>query len=281
MHIARSLAALREARAALAAAGRPALALVPTMGALHAGHLSLLRVAAAAAGPQAAIAASIFVNPTQFAPGEDFSRYPRDEAADCAMLAQAGCDLVWLPDAATMYPPDQTSFIEVGGPALPWEGAIRPGHFRGVATVVAKLFGQVRPDIACFGEKDWQQIQVIRRMTEDFLMAVEIVAAPTWREPDGLAMSSRNRYLDPSQRDAAPALFATLQHLRADIASGRPVASGLTLGRNRLEAAGFSLDYLALVDASTLAPLDHPMAGARLIAAARLGETRLLDNMAL
>jgi pantoate--beta-alanine ligase len=278
MQIARTLVQLRAARAALAADGRPGLALVPTMGALHEGHLSLIRAARAHGD---AVAASIFVNPTQFAPHEDFARYPRDEAADCAMLAAAGCDLVWLPDVATMYPPGDATMIEVAGPALLWEGAARPGHFRGVATVVAKLFGQVRPDAACFGEKDWQQVQVIRRMVEDLGMPVAIIAAPTWREPSGLAMSSRNRYLGARERAAAPTLFAVLTGARDAICAGAPVGQSIAAAEASLVAAGFTVDYLALVDAVTLASLHEPARAARLIAAARLGATRLLDNIAV
>ena len=278
MQIARTLVQLRAARAALAADGRPGVALVPTMGALHEGHLSLIRAARAHGD---AVAASIFVNPTQFAPHEDFARYPRDETADCAMLAAAGCDLVWLPDVATMYPPGDATMIEVAGPALLWEGAARPGHFRGVATVVAKLFGQVRPDAACFGEKDWQQVQVIRRMVEDLGLPVDIIAAPTWREPNGLAMSSRNRYLGARERAAAPTLFAVLTGARDAIGAGAPVGQSIAAAEASLVAAGFTVDYLALVDAVTLAPLHEPAGAARLIAAARLGATRLLDNIAV
>ncbi|MCW8307259.1 pantoate--beta-alanine ligase [Acidiphilium sp. PA] len=278
MEIARTPAQLRAARAAFAAAGRPRLALVPTMGALHEGHLSLIRVARAHGD---VVAASIFVNPTQFAPGEDFARYPRDEAADCAMLAAAGCDLVWLPDVTTMYPPGDATIIDVAGPALLWEGVARPGHFRGVATVVAKLFGQVRPDAACFGEKDWQQVQVIRRMVDDLGLPVAVVAAPTWREANGLAMSSRNRYLAAAERAAAPALFAALTGTRDAICAGAPVRQCVAAGEAALVAAGFTVDYLALVDAQTLEPLSDRVGAARLIAAARLGTTRLLDNIAV
>jgi pantoate--beta-alanine ligase len=276
MHIARTLVQLRAARAALLAAGRPGLALVPTMGALHEGHLSLLRAAQAASG---AVAASIFVNPTQFAAGEDFNRYPRDEAADCAMLEAAGCDLVWLPDVATMYPPGDATTIDVGGPALLWEGAQRPGHFSGVATVVTKLLGQVQPNAAYFGEKDWQQVQVIRRFVNDLALPVQIVACPTWREPTGLAMSSRNRYLAPSHQLAAPALFAALEHTRDQIHAGVAVADAIAAARTALIAAGFTLDYLDLIDPETMNPVDHLQKSARLIAAARLGATRLLDNI--
>ncbi len=281
MHIARTIAQLRDARTALAGAGRPGLTLVPTMGALHEGHMSLLRVARDVGGAVGgAVAASIFVNPTQFAADEDFARYPRNEADDCAMLEQAGCDLVWLPDVATMYPTGDATTIEVGGPALPWEGVARPGHFRGVATVVAKLFGQVRPDAACFGEKDWQQVQVIRRVVADLALPVRIIACPTWRDSSGLAMSSRNRYLTPDQRPAAPALFAMLERARDAMRTGAPISESLAAGREALQAAGFALDYFALVDAETMEPLAQLQAASRLIVAARLGPTRLLDNIA-
>lgn len=274
MHIARTLAELHAARAALAGP----LALVPTMGALHDGHLSLVRAAREAGG---AVAASIFVNPTQFGPAEDFTRYPRDPDADCAMLQAAGCDLVWLPTVETMYPPDAATMIDVAGPALAWEGAMRPGHFRGVATVVAKLLGQVRPDAAYFGEKDWQQIQVIRRMTADLLLPAAIVAVPTRREADGLAMSSRNRYLAPDHRARAPDLFAILCRARGALRAGGAVESVLAAGRDALGGSGFAVDYFALVAPDSLAPLAVLAGAARLIAAARLGSTRLLDTIAV
>ena len=185
-----------------------ALALVATMGALHAGHLTLVRRAIASG---AAAVASIFVNPLQFGPNEDLSQYPREEADDLAALEAAGCALVWLPDVATMYPPGEATTVVVGGPAERWEGDARPGHFRGVATVCAKLFGQVRPDRTYFGEKDWQQLQVVKRMVSDLLLPLEIVGVETVREADGLAMSSRNRFLTPAERAVAPRLYATLQ----------------------------------------------------------------------
>ena len=274
MHIARTLAQLRAARAGLAGP----LALVPTMGALHDGHLSLLRAARTSGGT---VAASIFVNPIQFGPDEDFARYPRDTEADCAMLEAAGCDLVWLPTVETMYPPDEATMIDVAGPALLWEGTARPGHFRGVATVVAKLFGQVGPDEAYFGEKDWQQVQVIRRMVADLLLPVAIIASPTWRDADGLAMSSRNRYLAPEDRTRAPTLFATLCRTRDALQAGAAVEATLATGRESLARAGFAVDYLALVAPESLAPLDTLAGAARLIAAAQLGSTRLLDNIAV
>ncbi|HEY1858245.1 pantoate--beta-alanine ligase [Acidocella sp.] len=273
MKIVRTLPELHAALAELGPVG-----LVPTMGALHRGHLAL---AAAARQAKRPVAASIFVNPLQFGPTEDLSRYPRDEAGDLAQLAQAGCDLVWLPDVATMYPSDAASTITVGGPATRWEGAARPGHFAGVATVVAKLFGQVRPHAAYFGEKDWQQVQVIRRFTADFLLPVEIVPVPTVREVDGLALSSRNRFLKPAERLAAPALYAALTRAAAQISGGAAVAESLEAAKHALIAAGMTPDYLALVGAETLEPLERLAQPTRLITAARLGSVRLLDNVAV
>ena len=273
MLIARALPALRAAGAKLG----PELGLVPTMGALHEGHLALV-AAARKSGP---VAASIFVNPLQFSPNEDFARYPRDEAGDLAKLEAAGCNLVWLPEVAEMYPPDAVSTITVGGPATLWEGAIRPGHFTGVATVVAKLFGQVRPRAAFFGEKDWQQVQVIARMVADLLLPVEIVAVPTVRETDGLALSSRNRFLSEAHRAAAPALYAALRQAAAAIAAGAPVAAVLDKARDSVAAAGMQPDYLALVAAQSLQPLARLTRPARLLAAARAGSVRLLDNIAV
>jgi pantoate--beta-alanine ligase len=275
MLIARTLPELRAACASLG----PEFGLVPTMGALHEGHLALL-AAARTSGP---VAASIFVNPLQFGPNEDLSRYPRDEPGDLAKLQAAGCDLVWLPDVAEMYPPDAVSTITVGGPAMLWEGAVRPGHFTGVATVVAKLFGQVRPKTAYFGEKDWQQVQVITRMVADLLLPVKIVPVPTVREPDGLALSSRNRFLSAESRAAAPALYAALRAAAAAIAGGAKVAAVLDQAKASVTAAGMQPDYLALVDAHSLEPLESlaDARPARLLAAARAGTVRLLDNVAV
>jgi pantoate--beta-alanine ligase len=274
MLIARTLPDLRAACARL----RPhALALVPTMGALHEGHRTLVRAAAASG---AATVASIFVNPLQFAATEDLSRYPRDEAGDLAALQAEGCALVWLPDVATMYPSGEATTIEVTGPAERWEGDARPGHFRGVATVCAKLFGQVRPDRAYFGEKDWQQLQVVKRMVADLLLPLEIVGVPTVREPDGLAMSSRNRFLSPAERTTAPVLHRTLQETIRAIAGDVPAPDALAAAQTALMRGGLTVDYLALVDGPTLAPIDVRQPGARLIAAARLGSVRLLDNIA-
>jgi pantoate--beta-alanine ligase len=275
MRIARTGAELIDALAA-ARQAHGGLALVPTMGALHAGHLALLEVARAAAP---CVAVSIFVNPAQFGPTEDFARYPREETADLEKLRHAGCDLVWLPSVAEMYPQGDATLIDMTGPALGWEGALRPGHFRGVATVVAKLFGQVRPDAAVFGEKDWQQLQVIRQLVRDLHLPVRVVGAAIVREPDGLAMSSRNRFLTAAERAQAPALYAALRGVRDAIARGTSPANALLAGRARLADCGFALDYLALVDGETLIETDIASAGARLIAAARLGSVRLLDNV--
>src|SRR3954451_12613062 len=202
MQVARTLPELRAACARLRAE-YGTLALVPTMGALHEGHKTLVRTAVASGAPTVA---SIFVNPLQFGANEDLARYPRDEAGDLAALRTAGCALAWLPDVATMYPAGDATTISVTGPAERWEGDARPGHFRGVATVCAKLFGQVRPDRAYFGEKDWQQLQVVKRMVADLLLPLEIVGVETVREADGLALSSRNQFLTEAERAVAPAL---------------------------------------------------------------------------
>jgi pantoate--beta-alanine ligase len=273
MRIARSLADLRDAVSDLRA-GQGAVALVPTMGALHDGHRALVR---AAVGSGAAVVTSIFVNPLQFAASEDLSRYPRDEARDLAILEAAGCALVWMPDVSIMYPPDDATTITVAGPAENWEGAARPGHFRGVATVCAKLFSQVRADRAYFGEKDWQQLQVVRRMVGDLHLPLEIVAVETVREADGLALSSRNRFLTEQERALAPLLHAVLTETARHLADDARAA--LDTARARLTQAGFGVDYFALVDGPSLAEIPRARSGARLIAAARLGSVRLLDNI--
>jgi pantoate--beta-alanine ligase len=246
------------------------------MGALHAGHMALVH---AAATHRAGIVTSIFVNPLQFSPTEDLSRYPRDEAGDLAQLEAAGCHLAWLPDVATMYPPDEATVIEVTGPALRWEGDARPGHFRGVATVCAKLFGQVRPDRAYFGEKDWQQLQVVTRMAADLLLPLEIVGVPTVREADGLALSSRNRFLTAAERPVAARLSAVLRSVAARLAGGAEADPVLAQARTSLTQDDFSVDYVALVDGPTLAPLPVTRPHARLVAAAHLGSVRLIDNL--
>ncbi len=252
-------------------------ALVPTMGALHNGHLALVE---AAQREYAGVLASIFVNPTQFSTAEVAASYPRDEENDFRKLEGAGCDAVWLPSVGTIYTPGDATTIDPAGPALHWEGTHRPGHFRGMATVVAKLFGLARPDAAFFGEKDWQQLQVVRRMVADLALPVRIVGVETVREADGLAMSSRNRLLDVRQRAAAPLLFACLQQVAGDLRSGMPADTALEAGRTRLEQGNLGVDYLALVDGATLLPISDFVAG-RLIAAVRLGPVRLLDNIAV
>ena len=271
---------IRELRSGCEALRRRfgALALVPTMGALHDGHRALVRQAVAS---DAAVVTSIFVNPLQFGANEDLSRYPRDEAADLAILDAAGCHLVWLPDVAVMYPPGDATTIDVAGPAEQWEGEARPGHFRGVATVCARLFGQVRPDRAYFGEKDWQQLQVVRRMVADLHLPLDIVGVATVRELDGLALSSRNRFLTEAHRAVAPRLFAVLQATAQELATGGQAAGPLNSAHRALEHAGFQVDYVALVDGPTLQPLATWRDPARLIAAARLGSVRLLDNVAV
>jgi pantoate--beta-alanine ligase len=276
MHVARTLTDLRVTVANLRAS-RGSLALVPTMGALHDGHLSLVRAAMAS---EAATVTSIFVNPLQFAATEDLSRYPRDEAGDLAILEASGCELVWIPDVATMYPPGDATTITVSGPAENWEGAVRPGHFRGVATVCAKLFGQVRPDRAYFGEKDWQQLQVLRQMVADLLLPLTIVPVETVRESDGLAMSSRNRFLTEPERKKAPLLYKVLTETARKFRKGIAAAGLPGLAREHLTDAGFVVDYLALVDGPTLAQIQVPGPEARLVVAARLGSVRLLDNIA-
>lgn len=277
MIVARTLAELDEARRGHPVA-RGGVALVPTMGALHEGHLALVRQAIGAGHPTVA---SIFVNPLQFGASEDLARYPRTEEADLAALEAAGCVIAWLPDVATMYPPGDASTVEVGGPSRFWEGVQRPGHFRGVATVCAKLFGQTHVSAAFFGEKDWQQLQVVTRMVEDLHLRVRIVGVPTVRERDGLALSSRNRFLTGSERDRAPLLFATLSRLARALADGRSAAGLLDQGSAELTEAGLKPDYLALVDGSTLEPIGAARRASRLIAAARLGSVRLLDNVAV
>lgn len=255
------------------------IAFVPTMGALHDGHLAL--VARAKALADRAVV-SIFVNPLQFNDPSDLERYPRDEASDLAKLEAAGCDLVWLPALSDFYPEGFATIVRVAGISERWEGEHRPRHFDGVATVVAKLFGEVVPKVAVFGEKDFQQLAVIRRMATDLGLCDEIVGVPTVREPDGLALSSRNALLSLDERGRAAGLHRALRNARSSILAGQPVAAALSEGRNALLLAGFSqIDYLALVDGATLEPLDHPQPDARLIAAAVIGTTRLIDNLAL
>jgi pantoate--beta-alanine ligase len=271
----RELQALRETIAGWRAEGL-AIALVPTMGALHAGHMALIE---AAKKPGTKVVASIFVNPMQFGANEDLSRYPRRETADVRMLAEAGCDLLWLPTVETMYPDGFATTISVAGVSAPLEGASRPGHFDGVATVVAKLFAQLAPDAAYFGEKDYQQLAVIRRMAIDLNLAIEVVGVPTQRDDDGLALSSRNIYLDEDERARAVTLPRALGIAVRAIVRGEDTAQVLTEAETQLTAAGFQVDYIALVDAETLADATSPNRPRRLLAAARIGQTRLIDNV--
>jgi pantoate--beta-alanine ligase len=258
------------------------IALVPTMGALHEGHLSLVRLARQRAGR---VVVSIFVNPTQFAPNEDFSKYPRTFEEDCAKLAGLA-DLVFAPTTEEMYPPGAATTVVPDGPAaVGLEDRFRPTHFQGVATVVAKLLIQVMPDTAVFGEKDYQQLKVVTRMATDLCLPVEIVPAPTLREPDGLAMSSRNRYLSSEERRIAPTLFGILTRAAADICAGRGRDFNRVLdeARSALTDVGFIIDYVEARDAETLAQVEGGFGAAplRLLAAARLGTTRLIDNVAV
>ncbi len=273
MQIVRSSEELASARARL----EGSLALVPTMGALHAGHMALI-----AEGRRSAdkVAASIFVNPTQFGANEDFGRYPRREAEDARMLEEAGCDLLWLPSVGDIYPQGFATSVHVGGLSKRWEGEARPGHFDGVATIVAKLLLSFRPDVALFGEKDFQQLVIIRRMVEDLNIFVRIVGVPTVREEDGLALSSRNAYLAADERGRAAALPRALDYARNAILEGCEVRLALETARKSLIDAGFSrIDYLSLVDPATLEPVEAPRGVARLIAAAVIGTTRLIDNL--
>ena len=280
----RSVRDLNDLRAQLAEwrAEGARVALVPTMGALHAGHLALVEAAREKAGrPGTRVVASIFVNPKQFGPNEDLARYPRREAADARLLAAAECDLLWMPSVEVMYPDGFATTISAAGVTEHFDGAARPGHFDGVATVVAKLFNQVRPTCAYFGEKDFQQLAVIRRMVADLDMDVEVIGVPTQRDDDGLALSSRNIYLDEEQRAKAVALPRALGVAARAIGRGEPVEAVLEDARAALIAAGFEIDYLAVADAETLAPSPAADRPRRLLAAARMGTTRLIDNVAI
>ena len=277
--VARSVGALRTAIAAWRAEGLR-VALVPTMGALHQGHLALVAAALAACER---VVVTIFVNPTQFGPNEDFARYPRQEAADAALVVQAGGHLVFAPGGGEMYPEGFRTTVAVGGTlGEVLEAAHRPGHFEGVATVVAKLLLQALPDDAFFGEKDWQQLQVIRRMVADLNLPVRIHGVPTVRESDGLALSSRNAYLSGTERIVAANLPRILQDTATQLAAGATVEPALASARARLLKAGFdSVDYVALADAETLAPLRRADRPARVLVAARVGRTRLIDNIGI
>ena len=277
MQTIRSVADLRAALAPWREAGER-IALVPTMGALHDGHIALIEDARRRAER---VVASIFVNPLQFGPGEDLAAYPRREAKDRQRLQEAGCDLLWAPAVEAMYPDGFATKVSVAGVSEPLDGAARPGHFDGVATVVAKLFNQVAPAIALFGEKDFQQLAVIRRMVADMDFAIEIVGVPTQRADDGLALSSRNAYLSDEERARAPALPRAIGQAAENLRAGQDRETVLATAERMLAEAGFEVDYVALVDAETLAEQpdrDRPL---RLLAAARLGATRLIDNLAV
>ncbi|HEX8300138.1 pantoate--beta-alanine ligase [Sphingomonas sp.] len=276
MQTIRRLEELREAISGFRAAGER-VAFVPTMGALHAGHIALVEEAKLAADR---VVVSIFVNPTQFGPSEDFGKYPRKELADSRLLAGAGVDLLWLPSVEEMYPGGPEIDVRASEIGNVLDGAHRPGHFDGVTTVVARLFGQVRPDVALFGEKDWQQLAVIRRMAADLKLGIAIQGVPTQREDDGLALSSRNAYLLPEDRAKAVALPRALGAAERTIATGGDPAAALAQAIDTLSAAGFDVDYVELRDAATLgSPIEgQPM---RLLAAARIGGTRLIDNIAV
>ena len=276
MQTIRQLDALRDALASFRAAG-DSVALVPTMGALHDGHMALVDAARRRASR---VVVSIFVNPIQFGPNEDLARYPRREMQDARMLTEAGADVLWMPSVEEMYPNGFATTVSVSGVSDILEGAHRAGHFDGVATVVAKLFGQVRPDVALFGEKDFQQLAVIRRMATDLDLGIEVVGVPTQRDDDGLALSSRNLYLDPDERQRAVALPRALGIAARTLEKGGSPDEALAQARDMLAQAGFETDYIALVDAETLG---DPVPGRpmRLLAAARIGNTRLIDNVAV
>jgi len=253
--------------------------LVPTMGALHEGHLSLVRRSRAAC---TRTVVSIFVNPTQFGPNEDFNRYPRDLAGDAAKLATVGADAIFAPEVAEMYPAGASTTVTVGGLTDGLDGPFRPGHFAGVATIVTKLLLQTLPDTAFFGEKDYQQLQVIKRLVRDLDVPVRIEGVPTYREPDGLAMSSRNVYLSAAERATAPVLYRVLTNVAKALAGGETAAAAIMRGKSELAEAGFSkIDYLEAVDAATLQPVERVTGPARVAGAAWLGATRLIDNVAV
>lgn len=276
--IIRRVADLRACIAQWRALGET-IGLVPTMGALHAGHLSLVRQAKA---DNTRAIATIFVNPTQFNPSEDLQAYPRDEAGDRAKLMEADCDLLFAPDVAEMYPGGFATSVSVSGLTTHLCGATRAGHFGGVATIVTKLLLQALPDRAYFGEKDFQQLQVIKRMARDLDIPVQIQGVPTMREADGLAMSSRNRYLSAAERKVASGLPAIMRDTAQRMASGAEVAATLADAKTLLLHAGFTaVDYLELCDEATLQPIDYLVPGARLFVATYLGRTRLIDNWRL
>jgi len=255
------------------------VAMVPTMGALHDGHLTLVRSALEQADR---VVVSVFVNPTQFGPNEDLSRYPRQEAKDAEALDGVGCHLLFAPKVEEMYPDGFATTISVKGVSAPLEGVCRPGHFDGVATVVSKLLLQCLPDIALFGEKDWQQLAVIRRMARDLNLPVQIQGVPTVREADGLALSSRNAYLTPQDRAIAPALHRALQAVAEGVKAGKSAAELCHRAAADVIAAGFaSVDYIEVRDADDMSPVETLARPARVLAAARLGTTRLIDNIGI
>ncbi len=251
---------------------------VPTMGNLHAGHFSLVELARQHADR---VVASVFVNPTQFGPDEDFGRYPRTPEADASGLEAAGCDLLWMPPVETMYPHGAQSTVQVHVPVIAdlLEGAHRPGHFDGVATVVSRLFNQVQPDAAVFGRKDFQQLAVIRYLVGDLSFPIEIVAAPTLREADGLAMSSRNRYLSPGERPVAAAIHQALQYMKTRITAGDARADVEAAATRMLQERGFDVDYAAVRHPDLREPQDGDRGARVALVAARLGRTRLIDNL--
>jgi pantoate--beta-alanine ligase len=249
------------------------------MGALHGGHLSLVELAGIHAHK---IVVSIFVNPTQFAPHEDLARYPRDEAGDLKKLAAAGADLVWSPAVAEMYPEGFSTGVKAGSGARNLEGSFRPHHFDGVATVCCKLFNQVTPDVAVFGEKDFQQLAVLRQMVRDLDMPLKLIAAPIKREADGLALSTRNAYLSEAERAIAPTLFKAISGVAKKVAAGTPIETATSEAKTELAAAGFrKIDYVEVRNAETLEPAGKDRSKLRVLAAAWLGQTRLIDNVAV
>jgi len=276
MQIARDSEKLQQALLELAQAGKR-VALVPTMGALHAGHMSLIRLGQEVAD---AVVVSIFVNPKQFGPNEDFAKYPRMLEADLRKCDEAGTAVAYAPPLEDLYPEDFSTNVSTGELSKILEGASRPGHFDGVATVVTKLLLRTLPHVAIFGEKDYQQLCVIRRVVADLDIPVEIIGAPTMREVDGLAMSSRNVYLSGEERALAPKLYETLIHVGSAIARGDlPVAKAVAAGVAQLNSLGYNVDYLELREEDTLAPIERFEGPARLLVAARLGNTRLIDNI--
>ncbi len=278
--IVRTVVELRAQVRAWRAAGET-VAMTPTMGALHEGHLSLVRLARTRAGR---VVASIFVNPAQFGPNEDFERYPRDEGGDARLLASAGCDLLYAPDVSQIYPPGYATKVSVSGVSEPLDGAARPGHFDGVATVVTKLLNQAQPDVAVFGEKDFQQLQLIRRLALDLDIPVEIIGAPIARDADGLALSSRNAYLSAAERPIAGMMNKVLADAAARLRAGDSVEKVEATGRAALERHGFDrVDYFEVRQVEDLSPADGPPyeGRVRIFAAAHLGKTRLIDNMAV